>query len=69
VLDSDHVSSNYVISTSFRVFTCDEACLSSEMDEKLVELVRECDELYDISHKKYSDSIWKEKFGGQIGED
>jgi len=25
------------------------------MDEKLTELVRKCDELYDISHKKLSD--------------
>ena len=31
--------------------------MSSEMDEKLIELVRKCDELYDISHKKYSDSV------------
>ena len=39
------------------------------MDEKLIELVRKCDELYDISHKKYSDSVWKEKLWGQIGEE
>ena len=45
------------------------ACFSSEMDEKLIELVRKCDELYDISHKKYSDSVWKEKLWGQIGEE
>jgi hypothetical protein len=38
------------------------------MDEKLIELVRKCDELYDISHK-YSDSVWKEKLWGQIGEE
>jgi hypothetical protein len=37
------------------------ACLSSEMDEKLIELVRKCEELYDMSNKKYSDRIWKEK--------
>ena len=30
--------------------------------------MRKCDELYDISHKKYSDSLWKEKLWGQIGE-
>jgi hypothetical protein len=33
------------------------ACLSSEMDEKLIELVRKCEELYDMSNKKYSDKI------------
>jgi len=35
------------------------------MDEKLIELVRKCDELYDISHKKYSDSLWKENLWGK----
>jgi hypothetical protein len=38
------------------------------MDEKLIELVRKCEELYDISNEKYSDSVWKEKLWGQIGE-
>jgi hypothetical protein len=49
------------------VFTCNECSLflSSEVDEKL-ELVCKCEELYDMSNKKYSDSVWKEKFGGQI---
>jgi len=42
--------------------------LSSEMDEKLIELVRKCDELYDIPHRKYSDSVRKEKLWGHIGE-
>jgi len=37
------------------------AGLSSEMDEELIELARKCDELHEISHKKYSDSVWKEK--------
>jgi hypothetical protein len=37
------------------------------MDEKLTELVRKCEELYDISNKKYSDGVWKEKLWGQIG--
>jgi hypothetical protein len=37
------------------------ACLSSETDEKLIELVRKCEESYDISNKKYNDRIWKEK--------
>jgi hypothetical protein len=39
------------------------------MDEKLIELVRTCEELYDMSNKKYSDSVWKEKLWGQIGEE
>jgi hypothetical protein len=38
------------------------------MDEKLIELVRKCEELYEMSNKKYSDSVWKEKLWGQIGE-
>jgi hypothetical protein len=38
------------------------------MDENLIELVRKCEELYDMSNKKYSDSVWKEKLWGQIGE-
>jgi len=39
------------------------------MDEKLIELVRKCEELYDMSNKKYSDSVWKEELWGQIGEE
>jgi hypothetical protein len=38
------------------------------MDEKLTELVRKCEELYDTSNKKCSDSVWKEKLWGQTGE-
>ena len=34
------------------------------MDEKLMELVRKCEESYDMSDKKYSDSVWT-----QIGEE
>jgi len=46
------------------------ACfLSLEVDEKLTELVRKCEELYDMSNKKYGDSLWKEKMWGQIGEE
>jgi len=33
-----------------------------------MELVRKCEELYDMSNK-YSDNVWKEKFCGQIGEE
>jgi hypothetical protein len=39
------------------------------MDEKLIELVGKCEELYDMSNKKHSDSDWKEKLCGQIGEE
>jgi hypothetical protein len=39
------------------------------MDEQLIELVRKCEELYDMSNKKYSDSVWKEELWGQIGEE
>jgi hypothetical protein len=39
------------------------------MDEKLIELVRKCEELYDMANKKYSDSLWKEKLWGQIREE
>jgi hypothetical protein len=41
---------------------------SSELEEKLIELVCECEEIYDMSHKKYSDGVWKEKLWEQIGE-
>jgi hypothetical protein len=39
------------------------------MDEKLIELMRKCEEFYDVSDKKYSDSVWKEKFWEQVGEE
>jgi len=39
------------------------------LDEKLIELVRKCEELYDMSSKKYSQCVWKEKMWGQIGEE
>jgi hypothetical protein len=39
------------------------------MDEKLVELFRKCEELYDMGNKKYSDRVWKEKVWRQIGEE
>jgi len=39
------------------------------MDEKLIEVVRKCEELYDISNKKYSDRVWKEKLWEQIGDE
>jgi len=69
LLDSDNVKS-YVSSTTLQVFDCNECCLFlfSEMDEKLIEFMLKCEELYDMSNKKYCDSVWKEKFWGQIGE-
>jgi hypothetical protein len=39
------------------------------MDEKLTELVRKCEELYDMSNKMYSDSVWKEKLWNKTGEE
>ena len=39
------------------------------MDENLIELARKCEELYDMSNKKYSDSVWKEKLWEHIGEE
>jgi hypothetical protein len=62
---------SYVFSTTLRVFACNECCLflSSEMDEKLTELVRKCEELCDISNKKFSDSVWKEKLWGRVSEE
>jgi hypothetical protein len=44
-------------------------CISSKIDEKLIELVRKCEELDEMSNKKYSDSVWKENLLGQIGEE
>jgi len=38
------------------------------MDEKFIELMRKCEELYDMSNKKCSNSVWKEKLWGQIDE-
>jgi len=42
------------------VYATSAACLSSETDEKLIELVRKIKELYDMSNK-FSESVWKEK--------
>ena len=38
------------------------------MEEKLVELVRKCEELYDMSNK-HSDGVWKEMLQEKIGEE
>jgi hypothetical protein len=45
------------------------AGLSLEMDENSIQLVHKCEELYDISNKKYSDRGWKENLWGQIGQE
>jgi len=37
------------------------AGLFSEVGEKLIELVRKCEELNDMLNKKYTDKVWKEK--------
>jgi hypothetical protein len=39
------------------------------MDEKLIEFVRKCEELYGMGNNKYSDSLWKEKVWRQVGEE
>jgi len=59
-LDSDNVNSITSPPLHFEcLFATSAACfLSSEMGEKLTELVRKCEELYDMSNKKYSDSVW-----------
>nr|CAH7768083.1 unnamed protein product [Callosobruchus chinensis] len=38
-------------------------------DEKLIECVREYKELYDMSHKKYSDNLHKDKLWSKIGNE
>jgi len=62
LLDSDNVNS---LTSPLLHFECllatSAACLSAEVDEKLIELVRKCEELYDMSNKEYSDRVWKEK--------
>ena len=63
LFDSGNVKS--YVSTTLGAFACNECCLflSSEMDEKLTELVRKCEELYDMSNKKYSDSLERKTVG------
>ena len=39
------------------------------MEEKLIELMRKCEELYDMSNKKFRDIVWKEKLWEQTGEE
>ena len=62
LLDSDNVNSLTSPALHFEcLLATSVACLSSEMDEKLIELVRKCEVLYDMSNKKYSESVCKEK--------
>jgi len=58
-LHSNNVNSFTSLSPHFGFFACHEwgLILSSEMDEKLIEFVRKCEILYDVSNKKYSDSM------------
>ncbi|KAF5274914.1 hypothetical protein FQR65_LT16837 [Abscondita terminalis] len=42
---------------------------SKKMDEKLIELVRDCPELYDLSNKKYMDTGFKNNIWGNIGKE
>jgi hypothetical protein len=39
------------------------------MDAKLIQMVRKCEELYGMSNTKYSNSVWREKLWGQVGEE
>ena len=58
LLDSDSEQSS-ISSATLQAFACNECCLflSSQMHKKLIELVRKCEELYDMSNKKYSDNV------------
>jgi hypothetical protein len=49
LLDSDNLNSLTCPPLHFEcLLATSAACLSSELDEKLIELVRKCEELYDI---------------------
>ena len=63
LLDSDNVKSLTSPPSHFEcLLATTAACFfSSEMDEKLIELARKCEGLYDISNKKYSDRVWKKE--------
>jgi hypothetical protein len=62
LLDSDNVNSITSPSPHFEcLLATSAACFSSEMDEKLIKLVRKCEELYDMLNKKYGDRFWKAK--------
>ena len=61
LLDSDNMNSLTPPPLHFEcLLATSAACLSSELDEKLKELLRKCEELYEMSNKTYCDSKWKE---------
>jgi hypothetical protein len=54
LLDSDNVNSLTSPPLNFDcLLATSAACFSSEVDEKLIELVRKCEKLYDMTNKKY----------------
>ena len=62
LLDSDNVNSLTSSPLHFeRLLATSTAYLSSEMGEKLTELVCKCEELYEMLNNKYSDRMWKEE--------
>jgi len=59
LLDSDNVNSLTSPPPHFEcLLPTSAACLSSEVDEKLIELVRKYEELYDMLNKNYNDGRW-----------
>ena len=63
LLDSDDVNSHMSPPLHCYLF------LFSEIDEEIKELVRKCEELYDMSNEEYTDNVWEEKFWGQTVEE
>ena len=58
LFDSNNVNSLASPSPHFeRLLATSAACVSSEMDETLIEFVHRCEELYDISNKEYRDRV------------
>lgn len=48
--------------------TAIEGQVACKMDEQMIELVREHEELYDMSHRKYMDTPHKNKLWDEIGQ-
>ena len=61
LLESDSVNSLPSVSQHFERLLATSAVFSSKMEKKLIEFVRKREELHYMSHKKYSDSVTKEK--------
>jgi len=58
LLDSNNVNSLTSSPAHFeRLIATSAACVSSEMDEKLIEYVHRCEELHDMSNKKHRDRV------------